>query len=109
MYMVIAGKHPLFEPTDTKASYKRKLLAPAWVYGREFSKYSRASMHSLAKNLFVKLAATDPLVRYKASQALKHPWITRLHTEIPLNLFESLKRIKLYEAIDAVLTLRLCR
>jgi hypothetical protein len=71
--------------------------------GQHFNSYS------LAKNLFVKLAATDPLVRYKASQALKHPWITRLHTEIPLNLFESLKRVKLYETIDAVLAIEMLR
>jgi len=45
----------------------------------------------------------DPLVRYKASQALKHPWITRLRTEIPLNLFESLRRVKIYEQIDSVI------
>ena len=58
--------------------------------------------YSLARNLFVKLAASDPLVRYKASQALKHPWITRLHTEIPLNLFETIRRVKTNEQIDAV-------
>ncbi len=38
MYMVIAGKHPLFEQSDTKATYKQKLQAPVWVYGRDFSK-----------------------------------------------------------------------
>lgn len=45
----------------------------------------------------------DPVLRYKAKQALKHPWITRLRTEIPLNLFESLRMVKNNELVDAVL------
>ena len=40
MYMVIAGKHPLYVPSDTKQSYTQKLQAPVWSYGREFSKYA---------------------------------------------------------------------
>lgn len=44
----------------------------------------------------------DPVLRYKAKQALKHPWITRLRTEIPLNLFESLRMVKISEQIHSV-------
>lgn len=38
MYIVISGKHPLQVEGETKETYKKKLEAPMWMFGKEFSK-----------------------------------------------------------------------
>lgn len=59
--------------------------------------YSQSKIHycinknfySLAINLIEKLCSIKPIVRYKAEQALMHPWITRnLDDKIPRTLYE---------------------
>lgn len=43
----------------------------------------------MAQNFFLKLMNSDPLIRYTAEDALKHPWITRnFDDEIPLGAHE---------------------
>ena len=37
----------------------------------------------MAKHLILKLLEPNPCWRYTASQALKHPWITRNFNDIP--------------------------
>jgi len=39
MYIVIAGKHPLYIEGDNKEIYGKKLENPTWHFGKEFSKY----------------------------------------------------------------------
>jgi len=95
MYIIISGKHPLHTPEDTRETYTKKLENPQFHFSKEFS--------NLSRNLFVKLCANDPLVRYKAGQALKHPWITRLRTDIPMNLFETIRSAKTLESLENVI------
>ncbi|CAG9328796.1 unnamed protein product [Blepharisma stoltei] len=69
MYILIAGKHPLMEPKESVRSYLRKLENPHWKFPANFS--------DSAKHLFLKLTHVNPLQRYTAEQALRHPWVTR--------------------------------
>lgn len=82
MYVILTGRHPIYEHGDTMITYKEKLKNPNWFFPEGFSE--------LAKNLFLKLVKTDPSERYTAQEALKHPWITRIPNEIPLTYYENI-------------------
>lgn len=70
MYILLEGKHPLYEPgIDDEKSYIKKLLNPKWILSKSFT--------SLAKDLFFKLCNNMPIERYTSDKAIKHPWITR--------------------------------
>ena len=81
MYIVIAGKHPLYESGDNQATYLEKLQTPHWSCPEHFS--------TLAQSLFYKLVKVNPLERYTAKEALCHPWITRQPGPIPLSFTEN--------------------
>lgn len=70
MYMLIEGKHPLYEPgTDNEKTFLNKLKSPKWVFSQRFT--------PLAKDFFLKLCNQSPIERYTSDKALKHPWVTR--------------------------------
>jgi calcium/calmodulin-dependent protein kinase I len=80
LYMLLEGVHPLLAPQETKDSYIEKLQAPKWNFGKGFS--------PLARDLFERMVAVEPLERYTADQVLRHPWITRQNDEIPRTFVE---------------------
>ncbi len=81
MYILITGKHPLYESGDELDKYLSKLKSPQWKFPPVFS--------PLAKDLFLKLVKDNPLERYTAKEALGHPWITRQPGPVPLSYTES--------------------
>jgi len=82
LYMSLAGRHPLYEPEDTAESYLSKLKQPIWTFPEDFNPQ--------AKSLFLKMTALEPIERYSAEQALRHPFISRSSTEIPRTCLEQL-------------------
>eukprot|EP00347_Sterkiella_histriomuscorum_P022213 403331274 len=93
MYELISGQHPLWTRKEDKQQYKDKLRALKKI------DFSCHKFSELAINLIEKLCQTKPSARYKADQALTHPWITRNFTDrIPRTIFE--ENIFRYE-IDA--------
>lgn len=82
MFTLLTGYHPLYVKGDNKQSYIRKLKNPVWKFPPHFS--------PLAQTLFLKLVKINPLERYAASEALKHPWITRNSGPIPLSYADSI-------------------
>jgi len=80
LYMLLEGVHPLLAPQETKESYIEKLQSPRWTFGESFP--------PLARDLFERMVAVEPLERYTADQALRHPWITRQNDEIPRTFVE---------------------
>eukprot|EP00826_Nyctotherus_ovalis_P065656 TRINITY_DN9654_c0_g3_i1.p2 TRINITY_DN9654_c0_g3~~TRINITY_DN9654_c0_g3_i1.p2 ORF type:complete len:113 (-),score=7.10 TRINITY_DN9654_c0_g3_i1:702-1040(-) len=82
MYLLVAGRHPLYQPSDTTSTYLAKLKEPRWEFPEGFS--------DLAKDFFLHLVRADPVERYTAKEALEHPWITRRPGKIPLTYYESI-------------------
>lgn len=83
MYEIMNGNHPF----SSKKSDSQKILEliknHQWIFNDKFS--------SIAQDFFFKLVAIDPNLRYTASQALKHPWITRKFNElIPFTFAEKI-------------------
>lgn len=93
MYIIITGKHPLSTASDTISSYFAKLTDIEWKFPNQFSE--------MAQDLFRRLTRSDPLERYSADQALRHPWITRQTSVSPpmtyiekLNYFNNKVKIR---------------
>ena len=71
MYMLLnKGEHPFYCKGDKKEEFIKKLKSAKEL------KYNNKISY-MARNLLKKLLEPDPLKRYKANEALKHPWITR--------------------------------
>ena len=81
MFILIAGKHPIYQSGDDLDKYLARLKSQCINFPSHFSE--------LAKEFFFKLTKTDPLERYTAKEALGHPWITRQPCKIPLSFIES--------------------
>lgn len=99
MFILITGKHPLFNEDDTYTSYLDKLENLKWNFPSDFSES--------AKHLFSKLTHSNPLERYTAEQALKHPWITGENSKPPLTYLEKLTqfndKLKLRRILQALI------
>lgn len=83
MYMLIEGVHPLLQTQETKESYIEKLQKPVWTFSEKFS--------PLARDLFLRMVAAQPLERYTAEEVLQHPWITRTDQEVPRRYWERMQ------------------
>ena len=71
MYMLLnKGEHPFYKKGDSKEEFIKKLKA---IKELKFNN----KMSYMAMHLLKKLLEPLPLKRYKANDALKHPWITR--------------------------------
>jgi len=82
MHMLLnGGKHPLYDPLIYNAeTYRTKLLTMD-----QFDYPGHLSY--LTKNLFHRLTQFNLTQRYTVSEALRHPWITRINkTTIPMTL-----------------------
>ena len=70
MYMLLNnGEHPFYCKGDSRETFINKLKSKNLKFNNKIS--------YMAMNLIKKLLETDPIKRYKANDALKHPWITR--------------------------------
>ena len=77
------GKHPFYKKGDNKTEYAKKIMEG------KINFYNKVS--PMAKYLLLKLLEPNPSWRYNASQAIKHPWITRnVDDDIPLTFNEIL-------------------
>ena len=88
MFMLLhKGKHPFYDEKDTKAIFLRNL--------KEYKKLEFDNKISfMAMHLLKKMLEYDPSKRYKAIDALKHPWITRNpQDKIPQTFNEQLNNI----------------
>ena len=71
MYMLLnKGEHPFYKKGDSKEEFIKKLKT---IQELKFNN----KMSYMAMHLLKKLLEPLPLKRYKANDALKHPWITR--------------------------------
>ena len=71
MYMLLnKGEHPFYHNGDTKEEFINKLKSIKQLKCKNKISY-------MGLNLLKRLLEPDPLKRYKANDALKHPWITR--------------------------------
>ena len=71
MYMLLnKGEHPFYHNGDTKEEFINNLKSIKQLKCKNKISY-------MGLNLLKKLLEPDPLKRYKANDALKHPWITR--------------------------------
>ena len=92
MYMLLnKGEHPFYRENETKEIFLKNLKENKKL---EFNnKISFMAMH-----LIKKLLEHDPIKRYKASDALKHPWITRNpEDKIPQTFNEQLDTFSMFD------------
>ena len=76
MYILLnKGKHPFYIKGDKKNGVAEKIKSG------KFKMYENIS--PMARHLISKLLEPNPSWRYTASQAIKHPWITRNINDIP--------------------------
>ena len=85
MYMLLnKGEHPFYHKGDTKQDFINSLKN---IKNLKFNN----KMSYMAINLLKRLLEPDPLKRYKADDALNHPWITRnIEDLIPQTLSDQL-------------------
>lgn len=80
LYMLVTGQHPMLLPEDSVESYIAKLRHPVWEFPQDINPQVR--------QLFLHMTNKEPIDRYTADQALKHPWVSRIQSEIPKTFFE---------------------
>ena len=104
LYKVLSNSHPLFISGDTSSSYIAKIQRNHWEIPESFT--------ALAKDLFLRCVNSNPIERYSANLALKHPWITRNECKIPATHIEqirmhqdSLKIKTIFRALLSLVTL----
>ena len=86
MFMLLNnGKHPFYVKGINRNDFNKK------IRNCKINFYNKIS--PMAKHLILKLLEPNPSWRYNASQAIKHPWITRnKYDEIPLTFNEILHK-----------------
>ena len=86
MFMLLnQGKHPFYVKGESKKDFNKK------IKNCKINFYNKVS--PMAKHLIFKLLEPNPSWRYNASQAYKHPWITRnKYDEVPLTFNEILHK-----------------
>jgi serine/threonine protein kinase len=83
-YIMLVGKHPLYSQGDDTKSYFKKLVNPKWKIPEDFP--------ILARDLFEHMVRFNPVNRYTAETALKHPWITgNSNAAIPMTYYEKIR------------------
>ena len=76
------GKHPFYTKGDNRSEIAKKIKIG------KINFYEKIS--PMAKHLLLKLLEPNPSWRYTASQAIKHPWITRNTDDKPPFTFNEL-------------------
>ena len=83
LYKILANSHPLFIPGESSSSYIEKIHRNHWEIPANFTQ--------LARDLFFRCVNQNPIERYSANLALKHPWITRSDCKIPVTHIEQIR------------------
>lgn len=94
MYILIEGRHPLYQSgIDNARTYQEKLLRwnpSKWASDEEAVK----NFTPMARDFFTKLCNPMPFERYTSEQALRHPWITRdFSSPIPLTESQKMREV----------------
>ena len=76
------GKHPFYIIGDNRSEVAKKIKLGKIKFYKKIS--------PMAKHLMMKLLEPIPSWRYTASQAIKHPWITRNINDVPPITFNEL-------------------
>ena len=76
------GKHPFYKKGDNAKKIAEKINKGNIEFYENIS--------PMARHLILKLLEPNPSWRYTASQALKHPWITRNFDDVPPQTFNEL-------------------
>ena len=76
------GKHPFYIKGDNRDKIAKKIEEAKINFNEKIS--------PMAKHLILKLLEPNPSWRYTASQAIKHPWITRNINDTPPTTFNEL-------------------
>ena len=86
MFMLLNnGKHPFYVKGESIKDFNKK------IQNCKINFYNKVS--PMANHLILKLLEPNPSWRYNASQAIKHPWITRnINDEVPLTFNEILHK-----------------
>ena len=97
MFMLLNyGKHPFYIKGELKKDFDKK------IQNCKITFYNKVS--PMAKHLIFKLLEPNPSWRYTASQALKHPWITRnKNDEVPLTFNEILNKTNMQKVGRGIL------
>ena len=97
MFMLLNyGKHPFYVTGELKKDFDKK------IENCKITFYNKIS--PMAKHLIFKLLEPNPSWRYTASQALKHPWITRnINDEVPLTFNELLNKANMQKVGRGIL------
>ena len=97
MFMLLNyGKHPFYVTGELKKDYDKK------IENCKITFYNKIS--PMARHLIFKLLEPNPSWRYTASQALKHPWITRnINDEVPLTFNELLNKANMQKVGRGIL------
>ena len=97
MFMLLnCGKHPFYIKGESKKDFDKK------IQNCKINFYNKIS--PMAKHLILKLLEPNPCWRYTASQALKHPWITRnKNDEVPLTFNEILNKTNIQKVGRGIL------
>ena len=83
MFIILnKGKHPFYKKGDN-ADKIAEIIKKGNIKFYE-------NISPMAKHLVLKLLEPNPSWRYTASQALKHPWITRNFNDVPPQTFNEL-------------------
>ena len=83
MYILLnKGKHPFYVKGDKRSDVAKKIKLGKIYFYEKISPY--------AEHLIQKLLESNPSWRYTASQAIKHPWITRNLNDVPPSTFNEL-------------------
>ena len=72
LYRLLTNTHPIVNPGQTQSEAKQAILD---FNKLEFPDDCQVSIE--AKHLLERMIAKEQSNRYSASEALKHPWITR--------------------------------
>ena len=76
MYILLTGKHPLYNQKDTTKTYVAKIANPSFTFPSTFSEWSSYKdniMVKLVRDFFLRVCNMDVQLRYTASTALAHP------------------------------------
>ena len=86
MFMLLNhGKHPFYVKGEKRKDFTKK------IENCKINFYNKVS--PMAKHLILKLLEPNPSWRYNATQAFKHPWITRnINDEVPRTFNELLHK-----------------
>ena len=97
MFMLLNyGKHPFYVTGELKKDFDKK------IENCKITFYNKIS--PMARHLIFKLLEPNPSWRYTASQALKHPWITRnINDEVPLTFNELLNKANMQKVGRGIL------